>query len=148
MRIFYSFFVSFVGFILKIAALFHGKFKLFVMGRKDVFQQLKAAISPSDKVLWIHCASLGEFEQGRPVIEQWKKEFPLHKIVLTFFSPSGFEVQKNYAQADLVLYLPLDTLYNATTFLQLLHPELAVFVKYEFWPNYLYRLQQLQIPTL
>ncbi len=148
MRIFYSFFVSFVGFMLKIVALFHGKMQLFIEGRKGVFQQLEAAISPNDKVLWIHCASLGEFEQGRPVIEQWKKEFPLHKIVLTFFSPSGFEVQKNYTQADLVLYLPLDTLYNATTFLHLLHPELAVFVKYEFWPNYLYRLQQLQIPTL
>ncbi|MGB2128824.1 MAG: 3-deoxy-D-manno-octulosonic acid transferase [Flavicella sp.] len=148
MHYFYSCFVSFFGILLKILALFHTKIGLFVKGRESVFTQLKESITSSDKVLWMHCASLGEFEQGRPVMEEWKREFPSHKIVLTFFSPSGFEVQKNYEHADLILYLPLDTLSNAKTFLKFLRPELAVFVKYEFWPNYLRILQQCKIPTI
>jgi 3-deoxy-D-manno-octulosonic-acid transferase len=100
-----------------------------------------------ESAIWFHCASLGEFEQGRPVLEQIKHDHPNQKIVLTFFSPSGYEVQKNYSFADLVMYLPLDTASNAHYFLNILKPKIAVFVKYEFWLNYLFALEKKHIPT-
>lgn len=113
-----------------------------------MFPLLKESVSPNDKVIWFHAASLGEFEQGLPVMEQTRKEYPSHKIVLTFFSPSGYEVRKDTPVADVVCYLPLDTRVNARRFLDLLHPELVVFVKYEFWPNYLKELHTRKIDTL
>jgi 3-deoxy-D-manno-octulosonic-acid transferase len=131
----------------KLVALFSPKIKLFVEGRKTVFQSLESKISSSDKSIWFHAASLGEFEQGLPVMEKIKKEFPNHKIVVTFFSPSGYEVRKNNSIADVTVYLPLDTKSNAQKFLKLVHPDLVFFIKYEYWPNYLNELNKLNIKT-
>ena len=133
--------------IVKLLALFSPKIKLFVEGRKTVFQSLESKISSSDKTIWFHAASLGEYEQGLPVMEKIKKEFPNHKIVVTFFSPSGFEVRKNNSIADACVYLPLDTKSNAQKFLKLVHPDLVFFIKYEYWPNYLNELKTLNIKT-
>lgn len=144
----YNLLVYIAGSILKFAALFNEKLSLFIRGRKGVFTLLKENIKADDKVIWFHAASLGEFEQGLPVMEQTRRDYPLHKIVLTFFSPSGYEVRKNTPVADVVCYLPLDTRANAKRFLDLVHPELVVFVKYEFWPNYLRELHSRNINTL
>lgn len=133
--------------LIKIAAVFSRKIKLFVDGRKTVFETLSQKIQASDKTLWFHAASLGEFEQGLPVIEKMKDHFPSHKIVVTFFSPSGFEVRKNNTVADATVYLPLDTKTNAKKFIELVHPEMVFFIKYEYWPNYLNELKQHNIPT-
>lgn len=131
----------------RLAALFSRKMRLFVDGRKTVFGVLENSIAPSDKTIWFHAASLGEYEQGLPVMEKIKERFPDHKIVLTFFSPSGYEVRKNNAIADVTVYLPLDTKSNARKFLGLVHPEKAFFIKYEYWPNYLHALQKREVPT-
>ncbi|WP_188360475.1 3-deoxy-D-manno-octulosonic acid transferase [Flavobacterium orientale] len=144
---FYSFLVSIAGFFLKIVALFNPKMKLFVDGRKSVFETLSKNISNSDKSIWFHAASLGEFEQGLPVMEKIKAHFPNHKLVVTFFSPSGYEVRKNNTIADITIYLPLDTKQNANQFLDSVHPELVFFIKYEFWPNYLNELKNRKINT-
>ncbi len=135
--------------------LFNKKIRLFVNGRKDVFKLLEAKISKTDTVIWFHCASLGEFEQGRPVIEKIKSQilnpksaFYNHKILVTFFSPSGYEIRKDYALADVVCYLPLDTKQNAKKFIELVHPEIAIFVKYEFWPNLLRELKRKKVNTI
>lgn len=133
--------------LLKIVALFSPKMKLFVDGRKSTFQTLANKIQTSDKTIWFHAASLGEYEQGLPVIEAIKKQFPTHKIVVTFFSPSGYEVRKNNAIADVTVYLPLDTISNAKQFVELVHPEMAFFIKYEYWPSYLNELKKQQIKT-
>ncbi|MGO4820471.1 MULTISPECIES: 3-deoxy-D-manno-octulosonic acid transferase [unclassified Flavobacterium] len=133
--------------VISCLALISPKMKLFVEGRKSVFQTLEQKISPSDKTIWFHAASLGEYEQGLPVIERIKKKYPTHKIVLTFFSPSGYEVRKNNTVADATVYLPLDTKKNATKFLKLVHPDLVFFIKYEYWPNYLNQLKKHQTPT-
>lgn len=133
--------------IVKLLALFSPKIKLFVDGRKTVFQTLESKISSSDKTIWFHAASLGEFEQGLPVMEKIKEQFPNHKIVVTFFSPSGYEVRKNNVIADATVYLPLDTKSNAQKFLKLVHPDLVFFIKYEYWPNYLNELKKLNIKT-
>ena len=133
--------------LLKLVAHFSPKMKLFVDGRKSVFQTLVDKIQTSDKTIWFHAASLGEYEQGLPVIEAIKKQFPNHKIVVTFFSPSGYEVRKNNTIADVTVYLPLDTISNAKQFIQLVHPEMAFFIKYEYWPNYLNELKKEQIKT-
>ncbi|AWG23978.1 3-deoxy-D-manno-octulosonic acid transferase [Flavobacterium kingsejongi] len=143
----YNLLVITAGFLLKIVAFFSPKIKLFVDGRKTVFRALAHRIKPSDKTIWFHAASLGEYEQGLPVMEKMKKKFPDHKIILTFFSPSGYEVRKNAAIADVVVYLPLDTHSNAKQFLKLAHPEMAFFIKYEYWPNYLNELKKSGIPT-
>lgn len=148
MYVFYNIAVVIAGFFLKFVALFNKKIALFVEGRKFVLQQLPYEIFENDKTIWIHCASLGEFEQGRPIIEQLKKTYKSHKIVLTFFSPSGYEVQKNYTQADVICYLPLDTKSNAKKFLDIVHPDIAIFVKYEFWPNILRELRLRNINTI
>ena len=143
----YNFLLLFASQIVKLLALFSPKIKLFVEGRKTVFQSLESKISSSDKTIWFHAASLGEFEQGLPVMEKIKKEFPNHKIVVTFFSPSGYEVRKNNSIADACVYLPLDTKSNAQKFLKLVHPDLVFFIKYEYWPNYLNELKKLNINT-
>lgn len=144
----YDLLILFAGFVLKITALFNKKIKLFIDGRKQTFFKLQQAISEKDEVIWMHCASLGEFEQGRPIIEKLKLKFPNRKVVLTFFSPSGYEVRKNYEYADVVCYLPLDSTQNAKRFLDIVHPQLVIFVKYEFWPNLLKELKIWNIETL
>ena len=133
--------------IVNVLALFSPKIKLFVNGRKDVFKILASAINSKDQTIWFHAASLGEYEQGLPVMEKIKLQYPNHKIVLTFFSPSGYEVRKNNTVADVTVYLPIDTKVNANEFLRLVHPELVFFIKYEFWPNYLNELNNLGIKT-
>jgi 3-deoxy-D-manno-octulosonic-acid transferase len=143
----YNLVVSIAGVFLKIAALISPKIKLFVDGRKNVFAILDEKIKPSDKTIWFHSASLGEYEQGLPVIEKIKKKYPSHKIIITFFSPSGYEVRKNNTVADVTVYLPLDTKSNAKKFLKLAHPELVFFIKYEFWLNYLKELEKEKTPT-
>jgi 3-deoxy-D-manno-octulosonic-acid transferase len=144
----YNILILVAGFVLKIAALFNKKIKLFIDGRKQIFFELQQAITKNEEVIWIHCASLGEFEQGRPIIEKLKLKFPTKKVVLTFFSPSGYEVRKNYEYADVVCYLPLDSAQNAKKFLDIVHPQLAIFVKYEFWPNFLKELKKNNVETL
>ncbi|MGK0385676.1 MAG: 3-deoxy-D-manno-octulosonic-acid transferase [Patiriisocius sp.] len=134
--------------ILSIAQHFSKKLKLFVRGREQTFQLLKQNIYPLDKTIWFHCASLGEFEQGVPIIEAVKKQHPNHKIVVSFFSPSGYENKKKTPLADVVVYLPMDTKRNAKKFIQAVHPSLVFFVKYEFWPEYLKELKQQEIKTL
>ena len=143
----YNLVISIAGFFLKIVALFSPKIKLFVEGRKHVFSILEEKIKPEDKTIWFHSASLGEYEQGLPVIEKIKEKYPLHKIIVTFFSPSGYEVRKNNTVADVTIYLPLDTKKNAKRFLKLVHPEKAFFIKYEFWLNYLKELENAKTPT-
>ena len=133
--------------VVKLVALFSPKVKLFVNGRKEVFPILQNKLSPNDKTIWFHAASLGEYEQGLPVIEKIKVQFPNHKIVVTFFSPSGYEVRKNNTVADATVYLPLDTKSNAQKFIKTINPELVFFIKYEYWPNYLNELKKLQIKT-
>ncbi|WP_431162917.1 3-deoxy-D-manno-octulosonic acid transferase [Flagellimonas beolgyonensis] len=147
LRFIYNFLVLLVGNILKVVALFKPKIKLFVSGRKNTFPELEAKLSPVKKNIWMHVASLGEFEQGLPILERLRKQFPDHRLILTFFSPSGYEVKKNTSAADVVVYLPMDTISNAKRFLNLVQPEFAVFVKYEIWPNYLKELKQRNIPT-
>ena len=133
--------------ILKLVAVFSPKMKLFVAGRKTVFSTLANQIQSNDKTIWFHAASLGEYEQGLPVIEVIKQKFPAHKIIVTFFSPSGYEVRKNNTVADVTIYLPLDTTSNAKQFIQLVHPEMVFFIKYEYWPNYLNELKKQEIKT-
>jgi 3-deoxy-D-manno-octulosonic-acid transferase len=133
--------------IAKIIALWNPKAKQWVDGRKDIFEHMARKINKADKVIWLHVASLGEFEQGRPIIEQVRKEHPEYKILLTFFSPSGYEIRKNYDGADYIFYLPIDTPQNVKHFLDIAHPEIAIFVKYEFWLNYLYELKARNVRT-
>jgi 3-deoxy-D-manno-octulosonic-acid transferase len=132
-----------------IAALFHAKAKAFVTGRKNIFARLTTALLGNQrKLVWVHCASLGEFEQGRPVIELLKKENPNIKVLLTFFSPSGYEVRKNYDQADYIFYLPWDTASNAQKFISIANPSVAIFVKYEFWYHFSRELKNKNIPLI
>ncbi len=147
MFVLYTFFVFLASQIVKLLALFSPKIKLFVEGRKTVFQTLQSKISPLDKTIWFHAASLGEYEQGLPVIEKIKVKFPEHKIIVSFFSPSGYEVRKNNTVADATVYLPLDTKSNAKQFIELVHPDLVFFIKYEYWPNYLSELKRQNIKT-
>ena len=125
------------------------KAKQWHTGRKEILTQIAAALAANTKpIIWMHCASLGEFEQGRPVLEGLQKQYPNYSILLTFFSPSGYEVHKNYAGADYIFYLPMDSAGNASKFLKITNPSIAVFVKYEFWHYYLTQLKKLQIPTI
>ena len=123
------------------------KSRKWIQGRKDIFKRLNETIKPGEAILWFHASSLGEFEQGRPVIELIKRQKPDYKILLTFFSPSGYELRKNYTYADYVSYLPLDTRKNASTFISIVKPEKAFFIKYEFWFNFLTELKRRHIPT-
>jgi 3-deoxy-D-manno-octulosonic-acid transferase len=147
MLLLYTSLVYLASQILKLLALFSPKIKLFVDGRISVFETLENKIKPEDKTNWFHAASLGEFEQGLPVIEKIKVQFPNHKIIVTFFSPSGYEVRKKNIIADVTVYLPIDTKANAKQFLKLVHPDLVFFIKYEYWPNYLNELKNLGIKT-
>lgn len=120
-----------------LASIVSKKARKLVEGIPQTFKILKAEIKPDDRVVWFHAASLGEFEQGRPLMQRLREEYPEYKILLTFFSPSGYEVRKNYNGADVICYLPFDTPGNVHSFLRLAHPEIALFIKYEFWMNYL-----------
>ena len=121
--------------------------KLFVSGRKETFQKL-SSIKKEDQTVWFHVASLGEFEQATPIIEAVKKRYQDHKIIVTFFSPSGYEIRKNSNLADIICYLPFDTKANMKRFVAMVHPKIAIIVKYEFWPNLLQQLKKQSIPTI
>jgi 3-deoxy-D-manno-octulosonic-acid transferase len=144
----YNILICIAAFLLKLVALVNLKIKLGVDGRSKTFKRLNNVINNSDSCIWFHCASLGEYEQGLPVFEAIKKIYPKHKIVLSFFSPSGYEVRKSSPIADAVVYLPLDTKKNAEQFLNLINPELVVFVKYEIWPNYLNEIRKRTIRAI
>lgn len=134
------------------ASFFNEKARKWMEGRKNIFENIKNKISklqtPNSKLIWFHCSSLGEFEQGRPLIEKCRMQHAAHRIVLTFFSPSGYEIRKNYSGADAVFYLPIDSKANAEKFISLIKPHLAVFVKYEFWHHYLHELKNKNIPSI
>lgn len=142
----YSLGMHLFSFALLLASPFNEKARLLRRGRREVWNQLARYVN-SSKCVWIHAASLGEFEQGRPLIEAIRAKYPERKIVLTFFSPSGYEVRKNYALADLVCYMPGDTFFNAKRFIRLINPEMAFFVKYEFWHFHLHELKRKNIPV-
>jgi 3-deoxy-D-manno-octulosonic-acid transferase len=144
----YNIFLSLYQTAIRIASLGNPKAKLWINGRKDWKVKLREAIKPDDKSIWFHAASLGEFEQGRPLIERLKKDHTSYKIILTFFSPSGYEIMKDYKGADHIFYLPLDSKKNAKVFIDLLQPSLAIFIKYEFWYHYLHTLKSKNIPVL
>lgn len=147
MRTIYTLSILFYQAAINVASLFNEKAKFWVNGRVEIFENLKNNIPNDRKVVWFHCASLGEFEQGRSVIEHYRKRFPTHFILLTFFSPSGYEVRKNYPGADCICYLPADTISNTKQFLQIVKPHLVFFIKYEFWFNYLNELKKSNTPT-
>lgn len=148
MLLLYNLFLTIFEKLLPLSKFFSSKMKYFVEGRRGVLDSLATHISKEDRVIWLHAASLGEYEQGVPLLEELKAHYPTHKILITFFSPSGYQVKKNNEFAALTTYLPLDTRINAKRFVALAHPELVLFVKYEIWPNYLKRLQHKGIPTL
>ena len=149
MRIVYTIAIYLYTFIIWIASFFNDKAKLWIDGRKNIIPRIKKDFSSvSEKSIWIHSASLGEFEQGRPLIEALKIKYPNAKIVLTFFSPSGYEIRKNYPLADFIYYLPTDSPQNAKAFISIINPSIAVFIKYEFWYNYMNELSQQQIPFI
>jgi len=130
-----------------IVSRFSDKVRKMWRGERDAFRMLREKVDPKASYVWFHAASLGEFEQGRPLMEQLRREHPEYKILLTFFSPSGYEVRKNYQGADIICYLPLDTITNARRFLRLIRPKMAFFIKYEFWFNYLHILKHRGVPT-
>ncbi len=150
MKILYSFSIHLYHAAIRTASLFNPKAKLWVEGRRNIFQKIASELKPStngSQLIWFHCASLGEFEQGRTVMEKLKKQDPEIKILLTFFSPSGYEIRKNYEGADYVLYLPIGTRHNAERFVKLIKPKAVFFVKYEFWFNYLNELKNQKVPV-
>jgi len=144
----YNFSTFIASKLILLSPIFSPKMSLFVKGRRSVIDTIKSTLKKGDKKIWFHCASLGEYEQGVPVIKKIKEEFPDHKIIVSFFSPSGFEVKKNDKLADCTVYLTLDTPKNAKNFIDLLQPSVAIFIKYEFWPNYLFELKKKSIPTI
>lgn len=146
MKFLYNLAINIFTLLVTLAAPFNSKAALWVRGRKDWRKNFPVNKMQGDKTLWIHCASLGEFEQGRPVIESIKKQVPGIKILLTFFSPSGYEIRKNYSEADYVCYLPADTPSNAAEFIRLADPSFVIIVKYEFWNNYISELHKKDIP--
>jgi 3-deoxy-D-manno-octulosonic-acid transferase len=146
MTLFYKTAIFLYSAIIRVFSIFNEKARLFVRGRKNWEEILSQKIDKQAKYVWFHCASLGEFEQGRPVIEELKEQFPQYKIILTFFSPSGYEIRKTYPLADAVAYLPMDTKRNAKAFLNIVNPEKVFFVKYEFWYFYISELKKRNIP--
>ncbi len=148
MYILYNLAINVTSLFLHIVAFFNTKVHLFINGRKNVFTELKKHITDKDSTIWIHAASLGEYEQGLPIVEKLKTEYPSFKIVVSFFSPSGYEVIKHSTKADLVTYLPLDTTKNAKRFIKFLQPKMAIFIKYEIWPNMLGELNKRGIPII
>lgn len=143
----YNIVIYFVLWGIAIASLFNEKVRKMWHGEREAFKILKQKVDPNAKYIWFHAASLGEFEQGRPLMERIRKEYPQYKILLTFYSPSGYEVRKNYEGADIICYMPVDTRLNAIRFLRLVRPVMAFFIKYEFWSNFLHILKYRNIPT-
>ena len=143
----YNIVIYFVLWGIAIASLFNEKVRKMWRGEREAFKILKQKVDPNAKYIWFHAASLGEFEQGRPLMERIRKDYPQYKILLTFYSPSGYEVRKNYEGADIICYMPVDTRLNAIRFLRLVRPVLAFFIKYEFWSNFLHILKHRNIPT-
>jgi 3-deoxy-D-manno-octulosonic-acid transferase len=144
----YNIGIHLVRFALKCASPFNEKIKSGVMGRQYTFKTLNESLQPDNKTLWFHCASLGEYEQGLPVFKALRTHYKKHKIILSFFSPSGYDIRKNSPIADIVVYLPLDTKANARQFLDSVHPELTVFVKYDIWPNFLNELENRKLRAI
>ena len=145
----YLLFIRLYPLLAKLLAPFNSKAALWVKGRKGLIQQIKNSMQLNEQpIIWMHAASLGEFEQGLPVVESIKKQYPHHRVVVTFFSPSGYEIRKNHPIADWVFYLPMDSPSNAAEFIAIVKPSLALFIKYEFWYFYLTELRKQQIPTL
>ena len=143
----YNIVIYFVLWGIAIASLFNEKVRKMWRGEREAFKILKQKVDPNAKYIWFHAASLGEFEQGRPLMERICKDYPQYKILLTFYSPSGYEVRKNYEGADIICYMPVDTRLNAIRFLRLVRPVMAFFIKYEFWSNFLHILKHRNIPT-
>ena len=143
----YNIVIYFVLLGIAIASLFNEKVRKMWRGEREAFRILKQKVDPNAKYIWFHAASLGEFEQGRPLMERIRKNYPQYKILLTFYSPSGYEVRKNYEGADIICYMPVDTRLNAIRFLRLVRPVMAFFIKYEFWSNFLHILKHRNIPT-
>jgi len=148
LRFIYNILIHLADLVLKAIAPFNAKIKRGVIGRKNTFKILNTELTSTDKTLWFHCASLGEYEQGLPVFKKLRAHYPKHKIVLSFFSPSGYEIRKNSPIADLVIYLPMDTNKHAKAFLDLVNPELTIFVKYDIWPNILNELRRRQLRAI
>lgn len=149
MKVFYNIFIKLYPIIAKIISTKNTKAKLWIEGRKNLFAELEQTFQNNNKyIVWMHCSSLGEFEQGRPVLEKLKFIYPNYQFLLTFFSPSGYEVQKKYAHADWIFYLPMDSKQNAQKFLNIVQPKLILFVKYEFWYYYLTEIRNKKIPLL
>jgi len=146
MLLLYRISLIFYHFIIIVLSPFNQKAKLWLNGRKNVFNTIESSVVNNKKLAWFHCASLGEFEQGRPLIEAYRQKFPDHSIMLTFFSPSGYEIRKNYDKADFVFYLPIDSPRNAKHFLDLTKPDIVFFVKYEFWHYYINEIGKRKIP--
>jgi 3-deoxy-D-manno-octulosonic-acid transferase len=144
----YNLFIELYGFAIRLAAFRNKKAKQWIDGRKDLFDELRTKIGPDDKVIWVHCASAGELEQGKPVIEALKKTYPVFRILVSFFSPSGYAAGKKYDQADIITYLPLDTRQNAKQFISIVNPKLVIFVKYEYWYHHLSTAAFHHIPVL
>ena len=143
----YNVVIYFVLWGIAIASLFNEKVRKMWRGEREAFKILKQKVNPNAKYIWFHAASLGEFEQGRPLMERIRKDYPQYKILLTFYSPSGYEVRKHYEGADIICYMPVDTRLNAIRFLRLVRPVMAFFIKYEFWSNFLHILKHRNIPT-
>lgn len=149
MEFFYNLFIKLYSLVASIISFSNPKARLWLNGRKDIFSHLQIAFKDnSSKVIWMHCASLGEFEQGRPIIEKLKQQTPEYKFLITFFSPSGFEIQKNYKGANWVFYLPIDTAKNARIFYKIVNPAMVIFVKYEFWYHHIKEAKTQNIPLL
>jgi len=147
MILFYNLSIFLYSLLVRIASLFNPKARQWVKGRKDILKKIEDVVKGETNLVWFHSASLGEFEQGRPVIEAFKAKHPDYKIVLTFFSPSGYEIRKNYEGVDYVFYLPADTKRNAKEFIRLVDPKMVFFIKYEFWYHYLTQLRKKDVPT-
>lgn len=148
LNILYTLGIYIANFGLHIISIFNAKIKLGTIGRSSTFKILESQLSETTKTLWFHCASLGEYEQGLPVFSELRTLYPNHKIVLTFFSPSGYEIRKKTPVADIVTYLPLDTQKNAKRFLKLVNPDLTIFVKYDIWPNFLKELKKKKLKAI
>jgi 3-deoxy-D-manno-octulosonic-acid transferase len=149
MRYLYTFGILCYGFAIRLAALFSEKAKLWVQGRKDIMNIIQSKLADNkSEIAWFHASSLGEFEQCRPVIDVFRETYPNYKVLVTFFSPSGYEIRKNYPKADYVFYLPLDTPANARKFMDIVKPKIAFFVKYDFWFNYLNILNKRNVPMI
>lgn len=143
----YNIIMYLIQFGIVVGSYFNKKLRKMLDGEREAIKQIREKVDPDAQYIWFHAASLGEFEQGRPLIEKVHKEHPEYKILLTFFSPSGYEVRKNYTGADIITYLPIDTITNARAFLRAIRPVMAFFIKYEFWYNYLHILQYRGVPT-